>query len=98
MSKVIGVTEARSKLRAIIDEVTRSKEAYILARGSKPEAVIMSYDEYVANQESKQESWNRRFDTATRKSRALFKEWLRDRGQDASKLSEEDLLRIIKSG
>ena len=96
MSKVIGVTEARSKLKAILDEIVKNKEAYILARGSKPEAVIISYEEYVTTQERAKELWDKRFSSALEKSRSIFRKWLRKRGYDPDKLTEEDILRIIQ--
>jgi len=97
MSKVIGVTEARSKFKVILDEIVKNKEAYILARGSKPQAVIISYEEYVATQEKAKELWDKRFSSALNESRSIFRTWLRKRGYDPDKLSEEEILRIIKS-
>jgi len=96
MGKVIGVTEARAKLKSIIDEIKKEGESFILARGSKPEAVIIPYEEYLANERRNQQRWNERFDIAIKKSQAFFKEWLRSRGYDPEKLSEEEVERIIK--
>jgi len=96
MSKVIGVTEARAKLKTILDEVSKKKESYILARGSKPEAVIISYEEYLATQERTKELWEKRFNLALKKSRSIFKEWLRKRGYDPDKLTEEEISGIIQ--
>ncbi len=97
MSKVIGVTEARAKLKSIIDEIKKEGESFILARGSKPEAVIIPYEEYLANEKRNQQRWNERFDSAIKKSQGSFKEWLRRRGYEPEKLSEEEVERIIKS-
>ena len=97
MGKVIGVTEARIKLKSIIDEIKKEGESFILARGSKPEAVIIPYAEYLANEKRNQQRWNERFDVAIKKSQVFFREWLRKRGYDPEKLSEEETERIIKS-
>ncbi|MDI6815836.1 MAG: type II toxin-antitoxin system Phd/YefM family antitoxin [Actinomycetota bacterium] len=97
MSKIIGVTEARSKLGEIVSDVSKKKESYILTRGSKPQAAIIPYDEYLAIEEREKQLWDERFELAINKSRTLFNEWLRSRGYDPEKLTEEEAERIIKS-
>ena len=97
MGKVIGVTEARAKLKSIIDEVKEEGESFILARGSKPEAAIIPYEKYLIDEKRRQQDWNDRFDTAIKKSQAFFKEWLRSRGYEPEKLSEEEVEKIIKN-
>lgn len=97
MSKVIGVTEVRSRLKSILDEVVKQKESFILARGSKPEAVIIPYEDYLSFEERSRRLWNEHFDAALKKSQALFTKWLRKRGYDPDKLTEEEIERIIRS-
>jgi len=48
------------------------------------------------NEKRNQQRWNERFDIAIKKSQAFFKEWLRSRGYEPEKLSEEEVERIIK--
>ncbi|MDO8886449.1 type II toxin-antitoxin system Phd/YefM family antitoxin [Candidatus Oleimmundimicrobium sp.] len=97
MSKIIGVTEARSKLKEILDDISRKREPYILTRGSKPEAVIIPYEEYLVIEEQIAKLWDERFEIALKKSRAFFNEWLRKKGYDPEKLTEEEVERIIRS-
>ena len=97
MGKVIGVTEARAKLKSIIDEVKEEGESFILARGSKPEAVIIPYEKYLIDEKRSQQQWNERFDAAIKKSHVFFKEWLRSRGYEPEKLSEGEVEKIIKN-
>ena len=47
MNKIIGVTELQRKFRAVFDEVVRNHTPYVLTRGSRPEAAIIPYDQYV---------------------------------------------------
>ena len=47
MNKIIGVTELQRRFRAVFDEVAQNKIPYILTRGSRPEAVMISYDHYL---------------------------------------------------
>ena len=46
MDKIIGVTELQRKFKAIFDEVAKDRIAYILTRGSRPEAVMIPYGQY----------------------------------------------------
>jgi prevent-host-death family protein len=46
MQKIIGVTELQRNFRAIFDEVARDNMPYVLTRGSRPEAAIISYSEF----------------------------------------------------
>lgn len=47
MQKIIGVTELQRSFRAVFDEVARDHMPYVLTRGSRPEAAIIPYDEFV---------------------------------------------------
>jgi prevent-host-death family protein len=47
MNKIIGVTELQRQFRTVFDEVVRHHIPYVLTRGSRPEAVLISYEEYV---------------------------------------------------
>jgi prevent-host-death family protein len=46
MDKIIGVTELQRNFRNVLDDVVEQKASYILTRGSRPEAVLISYDQY----------------------------------------------------
>lgn len=46
MDKIIGVTELQRRFKAIFDEVAKDRIAYILTRGSRPEAVMIPYAHY----------------------------------------------------
>ena len=97
MNKIIGVTEARSKLKEILDDISKKRRPYVLTRGSKPEAVIIPYEEYLAIKEQAKRLWDERFELALKKSRAFFNEWLCKKGYDPDKLTEEEVERIIRS-
>ena len=47
MDKIIGVTELQRNFRAIFDDVVHRQVPYILARGSRPEAVLLPYEQYI---------------------------------------------------
>src|SRR5438105_1301718 len=46
MDKIIGVTELQRRFRDVFDDVVKRHTPYILTRGSRPEAVLISYDQY----------------------------------------------------
>lgn len=46
MDKIIGVTELQRRFRTVLDEVVKEHTAYILTRGSRPEAVMIPYEQY----------------------------------------------------
>ena len=47
MQKIVGVTELQRRFRAIFDEVVKNNTPYILTRGSRPEAVLIPYEEFL---------------------------------------------------
>ena len=59
MLKTVGVTELQRQFRSIFEEVVAGKVPYVLTRGSKPEAVLVSYEEFMRLQE---QDFSRRFD------------------------------------
>lgn len=46
MDKIIGVTELQRKFRTVFEDVVKHRVPYILTRGSRPEAVMIPYDQY----------------------------------------------------
>ena len=44
--RIIGVTELQRRFKAIFDEVREGRVPYVLTRGSRPEAVLLPYEEY----------------------------------------------------
>lgn len=62
MQKIIGVTELQRRFRAIFDEVVKKKTPVILTRGSRPEAVLISYQDYLRFQEIQESEVLLRFD------------------------------------
>jgi prevent-host-death family protein len=67
MQHIIGVTELQRRFRSFFDEVVRKRTPLILTRGSRPEAVLISYDDYLRFQQTQESEvlaqfervWNR---------------------------------------
>ncbi len=64
MDQIIGVTELQRRFRSIFDQVVKERTSYILTRGSRPEAVIIPYDDYLRIQKLNEEEVLARFDAA----------------------------------
>ncbi|MBI4491681.1 MAG: type II toxin-antitoxin system Phd/YefM family antitoxin [Chloroflexi bacterium] len=62
MQKIIGVTELQRRFRAVLDEVTHKRIPYVLTRGSRPEAVLLSYADFLRFQELDEQEVFARFD------------------------------------
>jgi len=62
MQKIIGVTELQRRFRSVFDQVAKEKIPYVLTRGSRPEAALISYEEFLRFQELREQEVLTRFD------------------------------------
>jgi prevent-host-death family protein len=62
MHKIIGVTELQRRFRSVFDEVANGNVPYVLTRGSRPEAALISYEDFLAFQALQEEQVLARFD------------------------------------
>jgi len=67
MNQIIGVTELQRRFRAVFDDVTKNGIPYILMRGSKPEAVLIPYEEYLKYKKYSEEEVNQKFDAMVKR-------------------------------
>jgi prevent-host-death family protein len=71
MDKIIGVTELQRKFRAVFEDVVNKQTSYVLTRGSRPEAVLISYDQYVKFARADEAGVLKRMDAALARMAAL---------------------------
>lgn len=62
MNKIVGVTELQRRFKKIFDEVVSRGVPYILTRGSRPEAALLPYEEFLRYQEFQERDILGRFD------------------------------------
>lgn len=62
VQKIIGVTELQRRFRVVFDEVAKKNIPYVLTRGSRPEAALISYEEFLLFQELQERDVLQRFD------------------------------------
>jgi prevent-host-death family protein len=62
MQLIIGVTELQRNFRSFFEEVVSKRTPLILTRGSRPEAVLIPYDDYLRFQQMQESEVLARFD------------------------------------
>ncbi len=62
MQRIIGVTELQRRFRSVFDEVAKKRVPYVLTRGSRPEAALIPYEEFLRFQMMKEQDVFARFD------------------------------------
>ena len=62
MQKIIGVTELQRKFRPLFEGVVNKHTPLILTRGSRPEAVLIPYEDYLRYQQLQESEVLARFD------------------------------------
>lgn len=62
MQKIIGVTELQRQFRSFFEDVVRKRTPLILTRGSRPEAVLVPYEDYLRFQQMQESEVLARFD------------------------------------
>lgn len=62
MQKIIGVTELQRKFRPLFEDVVRKRIPLVLTRGSRPEAVLIPYEEYLRYQQMQESEVLAKFD------------------------------------
>ena len=62
MHRIIGVTELQRRFRSVFDQVAKKNVPYVLTRGSRPEAALIPYEEYLRFQALQEEQVLARFD------------------------------------
>ncbi len=80
MQKIIGVTELQRRFKAVFDEVVKDRVPYVLARGSRPEAALISYRDFLRFQEwdEREKDARRRWDELMAKQAELSGDWSED--------------------
>lgn len=62
MQHIIGVTELQRRFRSFFDEVVRKRIPLVLTRGSRPEAVLIPYEDYLRFQQMQENEVLAHFD------------------------------------
>jgi prevent-host-death family protein len=71
MQLIVGVTELQRRFRSFFDQVVGKRSQIILTRGSRPEAVLIPYEDYVRFQQIQESEVLARFDRVWERLDAL---------------------------
>ena len=75
MQQIVGVTELQRKFRSFFDQVVNKQTPIVLTRGSRPEAVLVPYEEYLRLQALSESEVLARFDQVWNRLSALNAEY-----------------------
>ena len=62
MNKIIGVTELQRRFKRVFDDIVKRRIPYVLTRGSRPEAALIPYEDFLRFQELRENQVFDRFD------------------------------------
>ena len=62
MQKIVGVTELQRRFRPFFEDVVRKRIPLVLTRGSRPEAVLIPYEDYLRFQQMQESEVLAHFD------------------------------------
>ena len=91
MMNLISITQARNNLSQLVRNVASKKQRYILIRDSKPQAVLIPYEEVI----KEEENWQAEFDRLMKQGRVHAKRWLKKQGLDKKDLTEAEQYELI---
>lgn len=69
--QIIGVTELQRQFRLVFDKVAKKGIPFILTRGSRPEAVLIPYEEYLRYQAMNEPDEQKKFDLLMKRMQVL---------------------------
>ena len=78
MQEIVGVTELQRRFRSFFDQVVQKNTPLILTCGSRPEAVMIPYQEYLRFQQIQESEVLARFDRVWEKLGELNAEYSDD--------------------
>ena len=78
MQEIIGVTELQRRFRSFFDQVVQKNMPLVLTRGSRPEAVMIPYQDYLRFQQMQESEVLARFDRVWEKLGELNAEYSDD--------------------
>ena len=96
MENIVGITKARNNIKEIIDSIMDNNEKYIVTRDTNPEAVIISYSDYLKYKETLEQLIKLKNAATVKKSNTRIREWLSEYGVKTDKITEEDIAKIVK--
>jgi prevent-host-death family protein len=96
MEKIIGITKARNTIKEIIDSIMDNNEKYIVTRDANPEAVIISYSDYLKHKEISKKFIELKNADVVKNSKNRIRELLSEYGVATEKIPEDEIIKIVE--
>jgi len=87
----VSVTDARPKLKQLMDLVMTGKSRVVLVRDSQPQVAMVRYSDMTESEEETEKEWQKRWDRLLREGKKAGKRWAKEQGIDLKTISEEEL-------
>ncbi|MBI4999690.1 type II toxin-antitoxin system Phd/YefM family antitoxin [Candidatus Gottesmanbacteria bacterium] len=92
MQQIISITQFRNSLSNLAKQIKQTKMPVVVVRDSQPELVVSSYQAY---QEREEELLKNKTLALLNQGQAAFRKYLRKRGIDPEKLSDQQAEEIL---
>ena len=92
MRQIVGITEFRNQLSGLAEQIVQTKEPVVVIRESRPELVVSSYEAY---QEREEEFLKNKALALLNQGQSAFKDYLKKKGFDPEKISDEKAEKIL---
>lgn len=95
MQQIVNITDVRNNLSSLISDVSKDKKTIVIVRDSIPEAVLVSYRNYLNNEAERENQWKLEFENLLKEGKKSFRKWAKKKNIDLDKLSEEEIYDLI---
>lgn len=95
MQQIVNITDVRNNISQLVKEVAKENKTIVIIRDSKPEAALVSYEKARTLTEQEDREWKKRFDTVMMAIRKQGRAYLKKRGIDWKKMTEEEFYDFV---
>ena len=95
MQQIVNITDVRNNLSRLVKEVAQKDNTIVIIRDSKPEAAIVSYEKARTINEAAEKEWKKQFDKVFSAIRKQGRAFLKKRGVDWKKMTEEEFYDFV---
>lgn len=95
MQQIVNITDARNNLSRLVKEVARDDKTVVIIRDSKPEAALVSYETARTYNEIAQKEWKKQFGKVMSAIRKQGRAFLKKKGIDWEKMTEEEFYDFV---
>lgn len=95
MQQIVSITEVRNNLSRLVKEVAQKDNTIVIIRDSKPEAALVSYKKARIINDKLEKERKRQFDKVFSAIRKQGRAFLKKRGVNWKKMTEEEFYDFV---